>query len=253
MPSEFKVFTLNSFTDQRKGGNPAGVVLNADALSTKQMQKIAKKVGFSETAFVCSSKKADFKLRFFTPLKEVDLCGHATIASFYLLSKMRKIRLGNYFQETKAGVLKISVEKGGKVFMHQNLPKFFPGIPKNEIVDSLNISEKTILTNPPNQIVSTGERDVFVGVRNLKTLLSLKPNFEKIKKASRKHKIVGFHVFNLQNKGLVVSCRDFAPLFGIREDPATGIATGALACYLFAHKKITKKQAKNLVFEQGRS
>ena len=80
-----KVYTLNAFTDDVSGGNPAGVVLDADNLTEKQMQGIAKKVGFSETAFVMSSDSADFRVRFFTPSDEVDLCGHATIATFKLL------------------------------------------------------------------------------------------------------------------------------------------------------------------------
>ena len=68
-----KVYTLNAFTDDVSGGNPAGVVLDADNLTEKQMQGIAKKVGFSETAFVMSSDSADFRVRFFTPSDEVDL------------------------------------------------------------------------------------------------------------------------------------------------------------------------------------
>ena len=62
-----KVYTLNSFAKTEGGGNPAGVVLNADHLSVDDMQKISAKVGFSETAFVKKSNKADFKVEFYTP------------------------------------------------------------------------------------------------------------------------------------------------------------------------------------------
>lgn len=79
---KIKVYKLNSFAKAKEGGNAAGVVLNADSLSEKEMAKIAAVLGFSETAFVLQSNVADFKLRFFTPNEEVDLCGHATIASF---------------------------------------------------------------------------------------------------------------------------------------------------------------------------
>ena len=68
-----KVYILNAFAKTPNGGNPAGVVLNADFFSDNDKQKIAKKVGFSETAFVQKSKKGDFRLQFFTPNKEVDL------------------------------------------------------------------------------------------------------------------------------------------------------------------------------------
>ena len=72
------VYTLYSFAKDNKGGNLAGVVLDADDLSDIQMLNIANQVGFSETAFVHKSNKATFKVRFFTPNSEVDLCGHAT-------------------------------------------------------------------------------------------------------------------------------------------------------------------------------
>ena len=70
-----KVYQLNSFAKTNEGGNPAGVVLDADSLSETQMGKIAAILGFSETAFAMQSGIADFKVRFFTPKEEVDLCG----------------------------------------------------------------------------------------------------------------------------------------------------------------------------------
>src|SRR3989344_7333723 len=116
-----KVFTLNAFAKTENGGNPAGVVLNSDGLSEKQMLLISKKVGFSETAFVQKSDKADFKVKFFTPNAEVDLCGHATIATFYLLKDRQIIQAGKYTQETKAGVLAIEILQDKTVFMDQKL------------------------------------------------------------------------------------------------------------------------------------
>jgi PhzF family phenazine biosynthesis protein len=103
---EIKVYTLNAFAKTDHGGNPAGVVLDPDSLSAHDMQKVAAKVGFSETAFVKKSNSADFKVVFFTPNGEVDLCGHATIATFYLLANKGIVQAGKYTQETKAGVLK---------------------------------------------------------------------------------------------------------------------------------------------------
>ena len=82
------------------------------------MQHIAKIVGFSETAFVLKSNNADFKVKFFTPHSEVDLCGHATIATLYLLANKGIIRVGGYTQETKAGVLKVENHEDGTIYMH---------------------------------------------------------------------------------------------------------------------------------------
>jgi PhzF family phenazine biosynthesis protein len=119
---KIKVFTLNSFAKTIDGGNPAGVVLNADGLSEKEMVLIAKKVALSETAFITRSSKADFKVRFFTPTDEVDLCGHATIATYSLMHTLGKIKAGNYTQETKAGILGIKIHEDGTIFMNQTLP-----------------------------------------------------------------------------------------------------------------------------------
>lgn len=74
------VLQLNAFTAHASGGNPAGVVLEADDLSDAQMREIAQQAGFSETAFVTGSALATKHIKFFTPVEEVDLCGHATIA-----------------------------------------------------------------------------------------------------------------------------------------------------------------------------
>jgi len=251
---EVKVYTLNSFTKNGKGGNPAGVVLEADALSEGNMKRIANKVGFSETAFVQKSNKADFKVRFFTPNAEVDLCGHATIATFFLLENSGVIHKGKYTQETKAGILDIDVMGNGTVFMSQNPPQFFEEISKKEIAECLKISEEQLIPKLPAQIVSTGLREIMVPIKNLETLLSIEADFDKILDLSKKYRVVGLHVFSLETKlGSTAQCRNFAPLYDVPEESATGTATGALSSYLFKHHKITEEQANNLVFEQGYS
>src|SRR6056297_2768046 len=103
------IYTCNSFALDESGGNPAGVVLDSPRLNDEDYIKIAKTVGFSETAFVFPSNRADFNVRFFTPVEEVDLCGHATIATFFTLIKTRTIAAGRYTMETKAGILDINV------------------------------------------------------------------------------------------------------------------------------------------------
>lgn len=109
---------MRAFAKTEKGGNPAGVVFDADGLSESSMKEIASEVGYSETAFVMKSHMADFRVRFFTPIEEVDLCGHATIAAFNLMRDEKIILPGNYTQETKAGVLKLRVYEN-TVFMEQ--------------------------------------------------------------------------------------------------------------------------------------
>ncbi|QZY53870.1 PhzF family phenazine biosynthesis protein [Crassaminicella profunda] len=249
-----KVYTLNAFGKSSNGGNPAGVVLNADTLSDNHMQRIAKEVGFSETAFVQKSNDADFKIRFFTPSEEVDLCGHATIACFYVLANKGIISPGKYKQETKAGVLDLEVKMDGTILMNQALPEFLEIIDKKEIANSLNISEDEIASDLPIQIVSTGLKDILIPIKNLDTLLSMKPDFDKITEISKKYNVVGYHAFTLETKlDNTAHCRNFAPLYDIPEESATGTSNGALSCYLFKYGKVTVENKNHLIFEQGYS
>ena len=108
---EINAIKVNALTDLKNGGNPAGVVLNSPLLSEEKMANISEILGVSESAFVFASKLADYKIRFFSPKIEVDLCGHATIATFFTLAVKGFITTNNciLFQETRAGILPIEV------------------------------------------------------------------------------------------------------------------------------------------------
>ena len=113
-----QVQVINAFSINGKGGNPAGVVFDADNMSTQQKQAIATKAGFPETAFVSASKLADFKLEFFTPTKQIAHCGHATIATFSYLKSIGKIPADHSSKETIDGNRSI-LFKNGLAFMEQ--------------------------------------------------------------------------------------------------------------------------------------
>lgn len=249
---KIKVYTLNAFASEPHGGNPAGVVLDADDLSKEEMLKIATKVGFSETAFVSKSKVADFKVRFFTPSEEVDLCGHATIATFFLLKEKNILSAGVYVQETKAGVLNVEITESGKVLMNQANPEYFGELERQEIADSLNISVDLIMDSLPIEIVSTGLRDILIPIKSLSDLLAIKPNFQKVLEVSKKHEVVGYHLFSLETQfESIAHTRNLAPLYDIDEESATGTSNGGLSCYLFKHKILNEKEVQNIVLEQG--
>lgn len=236
-----KVFSVNSFAKTAEGGNAAGVVLEADGFQEVDMKKVAKILGFSETAFVSKSEVADFKVRFFTPEEEVDLCGHATIATFHVLAEQGIILPGKYTQETKAGVLKVEVKKDHTIMMSQNAPQFFDLVSKEEIADSLNISLDEMVDSMPAQVVSTGLRDIIVPIKNLETLLAIEPDFNKVSAVSSKYNTIGYHLYTLESLGEAhVHTRNFAPLYGIPEESATGTSNGALASYLFIREPGSK-------------
>lgn len=249
-----KAYTINAFAKTKNGGNPAGVVLDADKLSANDMKKIARVIGFSETAFVMKSDGADFKVRFFTPNEEVDLCGHATIATFSVLLKKQSINPGVYTQETKAGILAVEVNGDGSVMMTQSNPSFYERIDIKELADTLNIRSEDLNTELPCQIVSTGLKDILIPIKNIEILDSIKPDFEKVTQISRKYNVVGYHMFTIDSlDNSNAYCRNLAPLYGIDEESATGTSSGALACYLYKYGILDLLQCDSINFKQGYS
>ncbi len=243
-------YSINAFAKTTTGGNPAAVVLNSERFSNDEMLKIANRIGFSETAFVFKTKKADFEVKFFTPEAEVDLCGHATIGLFSILFTLKMINNGKYKILTKAGILEIKVEKDGSIFMEQTTPIFSNIINTEEIIDSLRIKEEDLINELPCQIVSTGLKDIIIPVKDISILNSINPNFDKIKDISKKYNVIGYHLFALSDSNnIVASCRNFAPLYEINEEAATGTSNGALACYLYKYGVIDKTE--EILLEQG--
>ncbi len=241
-----KLYRLRAFPKGEFGGNNAGVVLDSDDLKEKEMKSIAKEVGYSETAFVMKSENADFKVRFFTPISEVDLCGHATIATFNLMRDLGLLEEKKYTQETKAGILNIDIKKE-MVFMEQPAPIFSEIIDKKDIYSCFK-NKNFIHDKLPIQVVSTGMREIFLPVKNFETLNSLTPDFEEIIETSIKHQVIGIHAFSLSEE-VDAYGRNFAPIVGIKEESATGTSNGALGCYLSKH--VTNR--RKYILRQGYS
>jgi len=246
-----EVLLVNSFTANGKGGNPAGVVLNADKLSDAQKLKIAQAVGYSETAFVSSDDEVDFEVSFFTTTNEVDFCGHATLATFSIMYQMGILTAGDYVQRTKAGILPVVIDSDGQITMDLQLPVKSASFSYQDIAPIMGLDSAVLAsTELPIEVVSTGLADLIIPIPTGQLDL-IKPNDLAIADFCQKHDIVGFHVFELctSESSFTASCRNFAPLFGISEESATGSASGALACYLAEHLPL----GNEYIFEQGRA
>lgn len=246
-----EVQILNAFVDNGKGGNPAGVVLDADHLSDSQKLKIAKAVGLSETAFVSTSEEADFKLDFFTPTKQIAHCGHATIATFSYLSELGKIPNSESSKETIDGNRKIRVSEG-LAFMEQKSPTYIDvSHQKKKILASLNLTEKDLLPNSDISLVNTGNSFLVLPVANSKVLENINPNYDLIAGISEVFDLIGYYVFTLDtaNQNRDVTTRMFAPRYGIEEEAGTGMAAGPLACYLYDKLGIKKDR---FMIQQGK-
>lgn len=234
---------LNAFTENGKGGNPAGVVLNADNLSNTEKLEISKKVGLSETAFVSKSKTADFKLDFFTPTKQIAHCGHATIATFSYLKQIGALKQDKSSKETIEGKRKIEMI-GDAAFMEQLSPKYVSVTNKEDrILKSLGIKKNDLITNTPIQLVHTGNSFLLVPVKSKAVLKNIVPDFKLIEEISEELDLIGYYPFatDTDNTAYDATARMFAPRYGILEEAGTGMAAGPLGCYLFDTLRIDKK------------
>ncbi len=263
---EIEVWKVDAFTDVPLTGNPAGIVLNADGLSDELMLKIASELNLSETAFVMRPTRpdADFRVRFFTPTTEVDLCGHATIAANFCLAEEGRIELKEpktvVKQETNVGVLPVEIRARSGcpwlVVMTQAKPEVRPsGLSASEIAGALRVSEGVITsTGLPLQIASTGLPFLMVPLAELDTLMGLKPDLARVAELSERLGVAGFYAFTLEalEKSSTAHARCFAPYVGVSEDPVTGTASGALGAYLVYNSAVeVREPTTTMVVEQG--
>ena len=158
---------------------------------------------------------------------------------------LNKISNNIYTIETKSGILEISVQNNG-IFMEQNKPHFFEEIKYEEIANCFDIEciDKAI----PIRIVSTGLKDILVPIKNEKLLNELTPNFTNIIDISKKYDVIGLHLYAFNNDRII--CRNFAPLYDVDEESATGTSNCALAGLLYS--KLNYKKSE-YIFEQGYS
>lgn len=245
-----KYYTLNIFSDDLNGGNKAGIVLGTNDLDRNKKQEIAKKLNFDDITFISKSSEADFKLEFYTPNNELELCGHGTIGSFYLMKEKNIIKKGTYKQETKAGILNVNV-MDDIIYAQQSIPKIYGRVERFVVCEALNISKEDLMLSYPVRTVSTGLKHIIIPIKDLDTLNKIEPDFDKIKKISKRYDVVGFHLFALEtkNKNNTISVRNFAPRYKINEKSATGTSNGALATYLHHYNLL--KDYSDIKIEQG--
>jgi PhzF family phenazine biosynthesis protein len=244
-----EVQIINAFVYNNQGGNPAGVVLDADTLSWDQKLAIASKAGVSETSFVSQSSIADFKLDFFTPNRQIAHCGHATIATFSYLAQLNRIPDSHTSKETIDGRREI-IMKGDLAFMEQKSPKYKEPVSEYpKILKSLGITSDNLLSSPIS-IVNTGNSFLMVPLRSNDILKNLRPNLKLIEEVSDELDLIGYYPFTLETfvSSHDASTRMFGPRYAIPEEAGTGMAAGPLASYLY-DKLGTQKQ--HMLIEQG--
>ena len=248
-----KIFVCDAFSFEIFKGNQAGVVILEEKENYPNeffMKNIAAELKQSETAFIKKIDNKKFKIRYFTPTEEVELCGHATISVFSTLRELKLITIGKYIAETLAGNLEIVVDKDF-IWMDMSTPKIEYIFNSNEIREIYSAFNLDISQAPKNlipKIVNTGLSDVIIPIENKKVLDSFIMNKEKVIELSKKYKVVGAHLFTLdKDKKITAFCRNIAPLVGIDEECATGTSNGALTHYLKDYNIISTQDINTFI------
>ena len=246
-----KAYVMDAFSAQIFGGNQAGVALPETPLSDALMQQIAAEFKHSETAFVHKKSDGTVTLRYFTPAGEVELCGHATIASFALLRSLDLLQDGLHTAHTKAGDLTIDVA-GDTVWMDMAPPVLLRELPEAEWPALYEAYGLTVADRPEGfvpKIVSTGLADIMMPVRDHETLMRAVQNAPVVTELSKHYDVTGVHMFCLGGEDCTAYCSNYAPLYDIPEECATGTSNGALTYYLYLQGLV--KAGEENVFVQG--
>ncbi len=256
------VHQVDAFTSEKFGGNPAGVVLDANDLEESTMRKIARELNLSETAFVLPSNKGNFQLRYFTPTgHEITFCGHSTVGALYMIAKERRFgikKIGGYkFDvETLCGILKMEIaidhEEEIRVAYETPLIKLRRfKISHEEVAKAAGFELHLIDQSIPVMYEETN-KDLFLVIRSLEDLKKIECDPKSFAQFSKQHDIIvlcllspeTFH----QNNQFHMRC--FAPLVGISEDPFTGSVLGGLTAYVDTFN-LLPKCSNSFHVEQG--
>jgi PhzF family phenazine biosynthesis protein len=238
--NNIKVLHYDAFSPYPNKGNPAGVVLDADHLSESDMQLIAHKVGFNETVFVVSSDVGDLRLKYFTPGHEINLCGHATMASLFALKTKGVLgEAGSVKIETNVGVLPIQFSMDNNnhllIKMKQDHPEFieFNG-DRGKLAHAIGLHVDELEEDKPIVYGSTGAWTLLVPVKHIESFGRMKPINSLFPEILTQLPKASVHPFCLQTQDphALMHARHFSsPFSGTVEDPVTGTASGVMGAY----------------------
>jgi len=261
----YRYIHLDVFTDRPLSGNQLAVFLDGRGLSADAMQAIAKEMNFSESAFVLPAEQndTDFRVRIFTPAAEIAMAGHPTVGTAFALARSGTIEPGRDRVVFGLGIGPTPVsftwqdDEMTFAWMTQGLPEFGVPIPDpSGAAAALHLPSAAVAgTGLPVQTVSCGVPFLFVPLATRRAVDSASLDaeaYERFLRAAHLEELPVF-LFSSETAGdkATVYSRMFAPMLGIAEDPATGVASGPLGCYLVRHKVVPAERAGSMLSLQG--
>jgi PhzF family phenazine biosynthesis protein len=235
------VLRYAAFTQDGRGGNPAGVVLDADDLSAQERQAIAREVGYSETAFVDRADAAGgLRVRYFSPLDEVAFCGHATVAAAVAIAERRGA--GRLPFDTLAGRIEVDTveSEAGLTATLTSVPtRTRPATTeeRDEALPALRWTADDLDPTYPMHVAFAGNDHLVVAVRSRERLAQLDYDFEALAEVMAKRGWTTVHAVHATSS-TEFAARDPFPPGGLVEDPATGAAAAAFGGYLRALRRV---------------
>ncbi|MEW6404927.1 MAG: PhzF family phenazine biosynthesis protein [Chloroflexota bacterium] len=228
------VLRLAAFSQSGKGGNPAGVVFYGEMPSDEEMLKVAKEVGYSETAFLVRQADNTWRVRYFAPAKEVDFCGHATIALGVVLGQ--RFGEGEYKLILNQGEISVRAEQSseGMSATLRSPATFSEEVPADyldKILAAFNLGYDNLDPAFPVRFAFGGVKHLILFVKERKTLADMKYPFDLVRSLMLEQGLTTISLLWQESDGLFHSRNPFAT-GGVYEDPATGAAAAALAGYL---------------------
>jgi len=251
----YEFYQVDVFAEEAFGGNPLAVFPDANGMDEFLMLKIAREMNLSETTFVfpATSQDHDFKVRIFTPEKEIPFGGHPMLGTAHALKlagfidkNCKKSRLG-----TKVGPIEITL-MNGHYSMQQPLPSFNNCEFSIELLTkALSLDITAIESKWKPQVVSTGFPAIFLPIKTREILSEIKLNLTLLEEVLSKINMIYTFSLGEMKSSVNIHARSFAPFLGIYEDPATGSAGGALGAYLAKNKVVTKEYFNKINIKQG--
>lgn len=226
---------VDAFTNSLFSGNPAAVLVLSEWPEDKWMQNIAKENNLSETSFLVK-EGSDYRIRWFTPLVEVDLCGHATLAAAYVLKNHYEEKRNEFQFLSKSGPLPIVIKEN---LIYLNFPTY-PKFHKSNTIDPKEMI--SILGKEPDEIWE-GKDTIFV-YQTKSDIESLVPDFSELTKIQTNRGYIAVWINDSGLEKTDYEFRFFGPGLGIPEDPATGSAHCSLAP--FVAERLKKNKFKSL-------